>query len=408
MSTITNPQKINQILERRVEKIYPSKEALRKVLLSGKKLRLYLGIDPTAVKLHLGHTVPLRTLQAFADLGHEVILLFGTGTVLVGDPSLRETGRKKITQKEIEKNVKTWKKQVEPIINFSKVKIKYNGDWLIKLRLKDIIYLGSLVTALQLFKRESFTRRIKAGDTVWYYETLYPLLQGYDSVAMNVDLEIGGTDQTFNMLIGREMQKKVNNKEKFVVALKMIAGTNGKNMSKTSGNCIWLTDTPKDIFGKLMTVQDQLIPDYLEFFTKTAMEEIKKTKEKLKKDKNPMLLKKQMAFKITALLKGEKEAQQARREFEKVHQQNKTPTNIPTFPLSKLSKNPINPVDLLVETNLAPSRTETKRLITQKAVKLNQSTINNLPAGKAGQQSTINVKSDDILKVGKHRWLKFI
>ena len=398
--TITDPNKIDQILERRVEKIYPSKDALKKVLLSGKKIKLYLGIDPTAIKLHLGHTVPLRTIQEFAELGHEVILLFGTGTVLVGDPSLRETGRKKISEKEIKKNIRTWKKQVKSIIDFSKVKIKHNGDWLTKLKLKDIIYLGSLISATQLFKRESFTRRIAAGDTVWYYETLYPLLQGYDSVVMNVDLEIGGTDQTFNMLVGREMQKKVNNKEKFVMALKMIAGTDGKNMSKTSGNCILLTESAKDIYGKLMTVQDQLIPDYLEFFTKTTIEDIKKTKEDLRGDKNPMLLKKQMAFKATALLKGEKEAQQAQQEFEKVCQGGQQPSKIPVFPLKKLSNNPINIIDLLTETDLCSSRSEAKRLINQGCVELNNEAIK--------QHSNIAIKTNDTLKVGKRKWLEII
>lgn len=400
MSPITNPQKINQLLERRVEKIYPSKEALKKTLLSGKKIKLYLGIDPTAVKLHLGHTVPLRTIQKFADLGHEVILLFGTGTVLVGDPSLREIGRKRITQKEIEKNIKTWKDQVKPIVDFSKITIKYNGDWLAKLDLEKIIFLGSLATAPQLFKRESFTRRIKAGDTVWYYETMYPLLQGYDSVVMNVDLEIGGTDQTFNMLIGRQMQKRVNNKEKYVMSLKMISGTDGKNMSKTSGNCIWLTDSASDMYGKLMTVQDQLIPDYLEFFTKMPMEEIRQTEKQLKDGKtNPMTIKKQMALQITTLLKEKAEADNAQQEFEKVCQSGQQPSKIPVFPLKNLSKNPINLINLLMEAKLCPSRSEAKRLINQGCVELNKSVVNN-------QLSIVKIEPGSILKVGKRKWLK--
>lgn len=277
--------KIEEVLTRRVEKIYPSKEALEKVLRSGKKLRLYLGIDPTAVKLHLGHTVPLRTLQEFANLGHETILLFGTGTVLVGDPSQRATGRKLITEKEINKNIKTWKDQVKPIIDFEKVKIKYNGDWLTKLTLKDIIKIGSKISSVKLFKRDNFTRRIKSGDTVWWHETMYPLLQGYDSVVMNVDLEIGGTDQTFNMLIGRELQRKMNKKEKFVLTVKMIAGTDGKPMSKTSNNCIWLIDNPKDMFGKIMNISDDLIGDYFEFFTDIPMEKVAVIKEKIKEKK---------------------------------------------------------------------------------------------------------------------------
>ncbi|MCG2692026.1 tyrosine--tRNA ligase, partial [Microgenomates group bacterium] len=220
---------IDEVLTRGVEQILPSKEGLKK-LMQTKKIRLYLGIDPTAKGLHLGHTVPLRKLQQFADLGHEVILLFGTGTVLVGDPSGRDKGRKLITQKEIEENIKTWKKQVSPILNFKKIKLKQNGDWLLKLSLKELIQIASKISAIQLFKREMFQRRLKLGDTVWYHETLYPLLQGYDSVVMDVDLEIGGTDQTFNMLIGRELQQKINHKEKYVLAGKMIMGTDGQPM----------------------------------------------------------------------------------------------------------------------------------------------------------------------------------
>ncbi|OGD58976.1 tyrosine--tRNA ligase, partial [Candidatus Beckwithbacteria bacterium RIFCSPLOWO2_02_FULL_47_23] len=257
---------IDEVLTRGVEQILPSREGLKQ-LMAKKKIKLYLGIDPTATNLHLGHTVMLRKLQQFADLGHEAILLFGTGTVLVGDPSQRATGRKLITQAEIDKNVATWKDQVKPIIDFNKVKIMYNAEWLLKLNLRDIIKIASHISAVQLFKREMFQRRLKQGDTVWYHETMYPLLQGYDSVVMDVDLELGGTDQTFNMLVGRELQQKINGREKFVLAGKMIMGTDGQPMSKTSGNCIWLTDSAQDMFAKLMAVRDELMPDYFEFFT---------------------------------------------------------------------------------------------------------------------------------------------
>lgn len=384
--------KIKQLLERRVDKIYPSYQALEKVLLSGKKLRLYLGIDPTATRLHLGHTVQLRKLQEFADLGHEAILLFGTGTVLVGDPSEREEGRKIITDKEIKKNIATWKDQVKSIIDFDKVKVKYNGDWLTKLDLKKIIWLGSKISAIQLFKRDNFTRRIGRGDTVWYHETMYPLLQGYDSVAMDVDLEIGGTDQTFNMLVGRELQKKINNKEKFVLTNKMIVGLDGKNMSKSSGNCIWLTDSPQDMFGKLMTVRDELIPQYFEFFTSEGL-------EKIKLIKNPLESKKQLAYLITKQFHGQKKSQEAQKYFENTFQKKQLPASMPEFSLKNLSQNPINPIDLLVGTGLCLSRGEAKRLLVQNAVRLNNETIK--------QFSNLAIKAGDIIRVGKLRWLKF-
>ena len=299
---------IDEVLTRAVDQVLPDKKGLKK-LMQTKKIRLYQGFDPTATRLHLGHTVGLRKLMQFANLGHEVIFFFGTGTVLVGDPSERDTGRVLITQKEINENIKTWKDQVKPIVDFSKIKILQNGDWLTKLALKDIINIGSRISAIQLFKRDNFTRRLKAGDTVWYHETMYPLLQGYDSVAMDVDLEIGGTDQTFNMLVGRELQQKMNHKNKFIMSLKMIPGTDGKPMSKTSNNCIWLTDTAEDMFGKLMTVRDELIPEYFEFFT-----------DKSAPQGNPLTVKKQLALEITKQYHGDAKAKNSQTHFEQTFQ----------------------------------------------------------------------------------------
>jgi len=390
---------INTLLTRRVDKIYPSREDLEKVLLSGKKLRLYLGIDPTATRLHLGHTVQLRKLQEFADLGHEAILLFGTGTVLVGDPSERDTTRQLISDEEIQKNIATWKDQVKPIIDFNKIKIKYNGDWLTKLSLKELIFIGSKISAVQLFKRDNFTRRIANGDTVWYYETLYPLMQGYDSVAMDVDLEIGGTDQTFNMLIGRELQEKINHKNKFVLTNKMIVGTDGKNMSKSSGNCIWLTDSPKDMFGKLMTVSDKLITQYFEFFTDIPTDKIAEIQAKINNGDNPMIYKKQLALAITKQFHGEQKAKISQEDFEATFQNKQLPADMATFSISKLSENPINPVDLLTQTSLCLSRSEAKRLLEQNGVRLNNETMK--------QFNNATIKTGDVIQVGKLRWLKF-
>jgi len=374
--------KINELLRRRVDSVYPTKKTLEKVLRSGKKIKVYLGIDPTAIRLHLGHTVPLRTLQSFADLGHEAILLFGTGTVLVGDPSERATGRKLITEKEIEKNIATWKNQVKPIINFKKVKIKYNGNWLTKLTLKDLINLGSKISAVQLFKRENFTRRIKAGDTVWYHETMYPLLQGYDSVVMNVDLEIGGTDQTFNMLVGRELQKKINNKEKFVLTTKMILGTDGKQMSKTSGNCIWLTDTPEDMYGKIMRVQDELIADYFEFFTATPFGKIEEIKKLLAGSKtNPMNYKKQLAWEITKQFHNREKANQAQEYFERISQKRQLPGEIQVVDLSNLSTEDQDFFtickNIKIKDGAFKSNSEITRMIEQGGVRWNGQKITN-------------------------------
>ena len=380
--------KIDEVLTRAVDKVLPNKQDLKK-LLAKKKIRLYLGIDPTATKLHLGHTVPLRKIQQFADLGHEVILLFGTGTVLVGDPSERDQGRQLITEEEIAENVATWKKQVAPIIDFDKVQIKYNGDWLTKLKLKDIINLGSKVSAVQLFKRDSFQKRLEKGGTVWYHETMYPLLQGYDSVVMDVDLEIGGTDQTFNMLIGRELQKKINHREKFVLTCQMIMGTDGKQMSKTSGNCIWLTDTPQDMFGKIMRTQDKLVPKYFEFFTDKSLDEIKDLTKAIDNGQiHPMDVKKNLAEAITKQFYGQEKAHQARIDFENSFQKNQ-----PEY------KKEIPSQSTLVKTiaEIAGSASKAKRLIEQGAVDVNGITVN---------KPNREIKGGEKIKVGKKIFVK--
>ena len=265
MKINANPIKIKEVLSRNVAEVLPSKSGLEH-LMKKKRIRLYLGVDPTGTRLHLGHTITLRKLQEFADLGHEAILVIGTGTVLAGDPSQRGKARERISEREIKENIKTWKSQVRKIINLSKVKIKYNGDWLLKLGLREIIDIASNLSAIKLFQREMFQERIKKGDTVWLHETLYPLLQGYDSVALDTDLEIGGTDQVFNMLVGRELQRKMRNREKFVLTCPMLLGIDGKQMSKSSGNCVWLEDSPDQMFGKIMSAPDSLIIPIFELF----------------------------------------------------------------------------------------------------------------------------------------------
>lgn len=353
--------KNNDLLTRRVAKILPSKDRLEK-LIAGKKIRLYQGFDPTFKDLHLGHTIGFRKLMDFARAGHEVIFLFGTGTVLAGDPSERDTGRKLITQEEIDANIKTWKEQVSKIVDFDLIKIRQNGDWLTKLTLKDIIKIGSHISATQLFKRESFTRRIAKGDVVWYHETMYPLLQGYDSVVMDVDLEIGGTDQEFNMLVGRELQKKMNGREKFVLTTPMINGTDGKKMSKTANNCIWLTDTPEVMYTKIMAMSDDMITTYFELVTDIPMEEIKALDQS-----QPVENKKKLAFDITRQLHGERGAQVGQDYYNTVIQPKAAPSDIPEIIVK--SGTPI--LEILKSANLGLSNSVIKRTLEQGGVEIN-------------------------------------
>jgi len=373
---MANTNNLDGLLTRRVAKILPDRAGLEK-LIFGKKIRLYQGFDPTGGHLHLGHAVGIRKLMEFADADHEVIFLFGTGTVLVGDPSLRDTGRKLITQEEIDDNIKDWKRQVSPIVDFDKVTIRQNGDWLTKLNLKDIIEIASNISATQLFKRESFTRRIEKGDPVWYHETMYPLLQGYDSVVMDVDLEIGGTDQEFNMLVGRELQKKMNNRDKYVLMTPMIPGTDGKKMSKSTGNCIFLDDAPEVIYTKLMAVQDSLMSTYFELLTDLSMDEIASLDPS-----KPIENKKRLAYDITRQLHGEAGAKAGATYYDTVVQPKVAPSDLPVVTVK--SGTPI--LDILKLANLGVSNSEIKRML---------------------EQGGVEVK-DDILKFGKHTFRKII
>jgi len=383
---------VEEVLTRGVEQVLPDKQSLKK-LMQKRKIRLYLGIDPTAPKLHLGHAITLRKLQEFADLGHEAILVVGTGTVLAGDPSLRLKARPLISEKEVEKNIKNWKRQARKVLDFSKVKIRYNGDWLLKLGLKDIIQIASHIAAAKLFQREMFQRRIKVGQTVLTHETLYPLLQGYDSVFLGVDLEIGGTDQLFNMLIGRELMEKMRKKEKFVLTCPMILGIDGKQMSKTSGNCIWIEDSPNQMFGKIMSIPDNLIFDYLKLLTRLPLNEIEKMKRL-----NPRDAKAKLAKEIVAIYHSQKAALLAEKEFERVFKEKKLPTKIPGV---KIKEEKLNILDFLVKTKLASSKSEAKRLIFQKGVKINKEVQGNW-------RKMIDIKKGMLIQVGKRRFVRLV
>ncbi len=385
-----------EILTRKVEQVLPDKAGLKKLMRS-RKIRLYLGVDPTGRKLHLGHTIPLRKLQEFASLGHEAILVVGTGTVLAGDPSQREKTRSLISKREIEKNIEGWKRQVGKILDFSKVKIKYNGDWLLKLGLEEIVNIASKISAVKLFQRDMFQRRLKRGDTVWTHETLYPLLQGYDSVALEVDLEIGGSDQVFNMLIGRELLWKMKKKEKFVMTLPMVLGTDGQPMSKTSGNCIWLDDSPEQMFGKVMSIPDSLMVSYYETLTDLPDKHIQVVKRSLSQKKiNPKELKKELAYEIVEIYHSPEAAERAKKEFEKVFEEKELPSLIPSF---KLGAKNVNILDLLVRMKLASSKSEAKRLVLQGGVRID---------GKVQKdwRKAVEIKKGLVLQAGRRKFAK--
>ncbi len=393
---------IEHLLTRGVDKIYPSREELEKVLRSGKKLRLFQGFDPTGTKLHIGHAVGFRKLRQWQDLGHDVIFLIGDGTGQAGDPSGKKTARDTFfTSEELRKNGKDYVLQSSKIVRFdgpNPVKILYNGDWLNKLGLTEILNIAGHFTLQQMLERDLYQERLKNNIPLSLREFMYPLLQGYDSVAMEVDLELGGSDQTFNMLAGRSLVGSILHKEKFVMTVPLLTDAKGTKIGKSEGNVIGLTDAPNDFFGKIMSLGDDAIVNCFTLLTDTPSEEIQEMQKKMDDGENPMLFKKRLAFELTKQLNSEEDAKQAQSAFEQTFQDRQAPTSMPEF-TTKQSE--WNPVDLLVASKLVSSKSDAKRLLEQGAVEINGKAISH-------QLSTISIKNSDILKVGKKKFLKII
>ena len=391
----TKKQKIEEILTRGVIQVLPSKKALADLMMK-RKIKVYLGVDPTGPRLHIGHVIPLRKLAQFQKLGHEAILLFGTFTAQIGDPSGRDSKRKSLTPAQVKKNIKTYKEQVSKIIDLSKTKILKNSDWLSPLKFDDLIRLASHFTISQLLERDMFQKRLKKGGEVFVSEFLYPLMQGYDSIAMNVDLEVGGNDQLFNMLVGRKLQKIYNNKEKFVLTGPMLEGLDGREMSKTFNNTVDLEDSSDEMFGKIMSLRDDLIPPYFELCTDVSLEKIKKIKNDLKSRKiNPRDLKAQLAKEIVTIYHGKTKAQKAQKEFERIFKQKKLPAKIPEI---KIENGKLNILDLIVKTKLTNSKSNAKRLILQGGIKIDGKVQNDW-------QKIITIKKGQILRAGKRKFV---
>lgn len=391
-------QLINKFLERGVEQIYPSKEELRKKLLSGQRIRAYQGFDPTGPYLHIGHAIGIRALRILQQLGHEVIFLVGDYTSRVGDPDpAKDSARELLTPDQIKKNEEGWKEQAAQLIDFegeNPVQFKHNYEWLSKLTLEDLIVLMSKTTVQQIIERDLFQRRLKQGSPIGLQEFIYPLMQGYDSVAMEVDLEIGGTDQTFNMLMGRNLCKDYLEKEKFVRTNILMEAPNAVTMSKTKGNSINLNDSPEDMFGKAMSYSDDLIIKGLTLLTDVPMEEIKEYEKQMAAGENPMTFKKILAYEVVNVIKGEKAASQAQKTFEKIVQKGETPENVVEIKVEK----PIRAIDLAKtltdEAGVSFSSAKIKRIIKQGGFSIDDKKITD-PALE------IELSSESIIKFGK-------
>ena len=381
--------KNENLLQRNVVSIYPNKEELERKI-SQEKIKLYLGIDPSNSLIHLGNAVVLRKLAEFQELGHKVILVIGDFTGMIGDPTDKSVGRTKLSREEVSKNAKTYKNQVAKILKFdgsNAASFKFNSDWLAKLSLTDVIEISSLLTVSQLEERDMFVQRKKEGNPIYLHEFLYPLLQGYDSVALDVDLEVGGTDQTFNMLVGRQLAKSLKNKEKYVLTTPLLLGTDGQKMGKTTGNFIAINDSPEKMFGKIMSLKDDLIKHYFELATNADLDSIDFKS-------NPMDLKKQLAYLIVEEYYGEA-AKGAKKEFENVFQRGKIPQSIIELPL--ISGTTLT--QFLISNNIVSSHSAVTRLANDGAIEID---------GKVVKNSKSILQDQQVLKIGKKKFVKAV
>lgn len=385
MKIDTDPKKIKEVLERGVEEVIVKKH-LEKRLRAGKKLRVKFGIDPTSADLHLGHSIPLQKLRQFQELGHQVIFLIGDFTAQIGDPSARVATRKPLKEQQIRQNMRDYIRQASKVLDFNKVEIRYNSEWYKKKGIDFLMKLSSHFTYARLIERKEFKKRIKKGIDVSMLELLYPLLQGYDSVELKADVEIGGTDQKFNLVFGRKVQKKYNISQQDIITLSLLIGTDGSTkMSKSFNNYIKLTEKPSKMFGQIMSIPDTLIWHYFDLLTDLPRPLLPSREAKAR-----------LAKEIVNLYYNKKEAQKAEREFNRIFKEKKLPSKVPIF---KTSKKVVPILDLIFDAGLTQSKSQAKRLISGRGVKINGKT-------KTDWREKIKIKDGMIIKVGKRKFRK--
>ena len=400
MSKFLNIQDQLSIISRGVEEILPENELIDKLSQSYKNnipLNVKLGCDPSRPDLHLGHSVVLKKLRDFQDLGHNAILVIGDFTAMIGDPTGRNKTRPQIDIKDTKINAKTYIEQASKILDIDKLKIIYNSEWLSSLDFIKIVKLCSNFTVAQFLERDDFNKRYKGNVPISIHEFMYPLAQAYDSVMLRSDIELGGTDQKFNLLLGRALQKQHEMSQQITISLPLIEGTDGVHkMSKSYDNYIAFNDPPNDMYGKILSLPDSLIFKYFELVTNSTIKEIKDYKLLLKTDKiTHRDLKRKLAREIVSIYYNEDKAILSEENFDKIFVKKSIPDNIPEIEINKESKL----IDILLEHNLVKSKGEAKRLITQSAVRVNDEVVEDI-------QYKISIGSNLIIKVGKRRFIK--
>jgi len=407
---ITDEAKIEELLSRGVENIYPDKASLKKLLMSGRQITLYCGYDPTSATLHIGHGITIRKLAKFLELGHKVIFLFGDFTAQIGDPTDKLALRKALTHKQVLDNAKGYRKQISKILDLKKATLRFlhNEKWTNKIKPVDMLELASNFTVSKLLARDMFQERIKSGREIYVHEFLYPIFQAYDAVTMDVDLQIGGSDQMFNMLAGRTLMKKKKSKEMFVLTTKLLEDPTGQKMGKTEGNMITLIDEPSQMYGKVMNWPDEMILPAFEILTDVSFDTLKDIKLELRVKKvNPRDLKMQLAREVVRIYQGEPAAQTAEENFKRVFQEGQKPEEIKTVKINLSAQagdedKKIGVLDLFVKAGLAKSNSEVRRLIKEGAIKIDDEKI-------VAENLEIQIPVGGLLlQKGKKQFLKII
>jgi len=397
----TNSQKIEEVLTRGVDEVI-DKENLEKKLASGKQLRIKLGIDPTSPNIHIGRAIPLLKLKDFQELGHKIVLIIGDFTGVIGDTSDKDSERPMLDEKVIKQNMKTYVKQAEKIIDIKKCEVRHNSEWLKKLNYHEIGRQAENFSLNEFISRENIKKRLDAGKRISLRELMYPLMQGYDSVAIKADVEIGGTDQRFNLLAGRELQRYYKQNAQDIITNPLIEGLDGRKMSSSWGNTVNLFDSADEMFGKIMSLNDKFILKYFTLVTRISLQEIEKYKNEIESGKNPRDIKAKLAEEIVRMYHGEKEAQKAGEEFNKVHRDKELPSDMPVFETDKKS---YLILDLLFDAKLVSSKNEAKRLVEGNAVEI---IIGERKTKITDWKKEINLENEMVIKVGSRRFNKII
>ncbi|MBP9827163.1 tyrosine--tRNA ligase [Candidatus Saccharibacteria bacterium] len=387
---------IEELLSRGVEEVIEKKDLERK-LRSGKRLRVKFGIDPTGDKIHIGHAVVYWKLKAFQDLGHQIIILIGDYTAMIGDSSDKEAERQRLTHDAVKQNMKNYLKMIGSIIDLEKAEIRYNSEWLKKLSFIDVLDLAAEFKVAQMIERDNFRQRFENGKPIGLHEFLYPIMQGYDSVALHADIELGGNDQLFNLMAGRVLQKRSGQEPQNILTTELLVGSDGKKMSKTAPNCVFVNDDPVEMYGKIMAVNDEFIPHYFKLATDVEMDIIETIEVDLANNANPRDTKASLARAIVGRYYGSKAAVSAEEAWEKQFRAGEMPTDIEDYRAD--IKEIADPIGLIANA-FSVTKSEVRRLIDQGGIKLDGAVISSV--------EDFHIKTGSIIQLGKRRFKKIV